>query len=162
MENNFITSTGLIQTIGGESSAESEIILPDYCPPVMKIIKTEATAMIRSQSVRGDRAFVEGSVDFKICYLGEGDAGMVSMFHQTPFSYSADLKTSEPPQIMARAHTTYYNTRALSPQKMFVKATVEVCIYVFSANISPCMPENKKNGLELKNVNAEYSDFLFA
>ncbi|PWM44748.1 MAG: hypothetical protein DBX47_05395 [Clostridiales bacterium] len=160
MENNFITSTGLVQTIIGESSAESEIILPDYCPPVMKIVKTEATSMIRTQSVRGDRAFIEGIVDFKICYLPEGDGGMVSMFHQSPFSYSTELKTSEPPQIMARAHTTYYNTRALSPQKMFVKATVEICINVFSANITPCLPENKKCGLEMKNVNAEYSDVL--
>ena len=78
MENNFITSTSLLQSIVGESSAESEIILPDYCPPVMKIVRTDATAMIRSQSIRGDRVFIEGIVDFKICYLAEGDAQTVS------------------------------------------------------------------------------------
>ena len=58
MENNFITSTSLLQSIVGESSAESEIILPDYCPPVMKIVRTDATAMIRSQSIRGDRVLL--------------------------------------------------------------------------------------------------------
>ncbi len=162
MENNFITSTSLLQSIVGESSAESEIILPDYCPPVMKIVRTDATAMIRSQSIRGDRVFIEGIVDFKICYLAEGDAQTVSVFHQAPFSYSAEIKSSEPPQILSRAHTTYYNTRALSPQKMFAKATVEVYIYVFSANVTPTLPEEKRNELEMRNVPAEYSDVLCA
>ena len=53
--NDMVTYNGLCQTLQGETAAESEIIMPDYCPGILKLVKTEANSLVRSQSVRGDR-----------------------------------------------------------------------------------------------------------
>ena len=62
--NDTVTYNEWIQTLQGETAAESEIILPDYCPGILKLVQTNATVLLRSQSVRGDRAYVEGAVEF--------------------------------------------------------------------------------------------------
>ena len=52
------TYNELIQALSGEASAEGEILLPDYCPTVMKVVCTTATPFLRSQTVSGDDAFI--------------------------------------------------------------------------------------------------------
>ena len=49
------TCNELIQALSGEAAAEGEILLPDYCPTVMKVVGVTATPFLRSQTVRGDR-----------------------------------------------------------------------------------------------------------
>ena len=71
--NNTVIYNELIQTLQGEASAETEIVLPDYCPNIMKLVRTEATAFTHSQTVRADKAFMEGVVEFRILYLSEND-----------------------------------------------------------------------------------------
>ena len=157
--NNTVIYNELIQTLQGEASAETEIVLPDYCPNIMKLVRTEATAFTHSQTVRADKAFMEGVVEFRILYLSENDDALQTVLQQVPFSYSCELQgPADGMQIKTKCRVSYANTRALSPQKLYVKATVEACMYVFAQSSEELLDDGKKNGVVLKTEKTEISD----
>ena len=53
-----------------ETYTEGEFILADYYPPVMRIVRSEAKALIRSKTVMNDKLTVEGSVEFTVMWNG--------------------------------------------------------------------------------------------
>ena len=129
-ENGEIFYHGLIGCDSAETSAESEILLPDYYPPVLKLVRTDAIAHVRSESIRGDRIYVEGTVEFRILYISETDENFQSVFYPVPFSYSSEIKgeINDDIQLHTHARPSYVNVRALSPQKLYAKAVVELTI----------------------------------
>ena len=89
------TCNELIQALSGEAAAEGEILLPDYCPTVMKVVGVTATPFLRSQTVRGDRLYADGNVEFRIVYISDAAEGLQTVSHRLPFSYSAQVGASE-------------------------------------------------------------------
>jgi len=84
---------------GGKIHIESEVILPDYCPDAAKIVKTELSPKITSQSCFPDDGGLNISLDgtalFKVLYLSDGDSGLCSTFFTQPFSHSFKVRTDE-------------------------------------------------------------------
>lgn len=147
---NTFTYNRLAQALEGECAAEGEILLPDYCPTVMKIISTDAVAYLRSGSVRGDRVYAEGNVEFRILYLSDTAEGLQCVSHRIPFSYSAQINTgSEEDFIDMRVNIEYKSTRALSPRKLYAKATLNVQTDVYSKECIAFPDEEKTEKTEL-------------
>lgn len=146
---NFIVYNKIAYDHVGESSAESEIVLPDYYTNILRLIRTEAVPFIRTQSIYGDRLMVEGYVEFRIIYLGEDGISLKSVFNQVPFSHSREISgLSDPsdnntPDIRIRANVEHSDIRALSPQKLHVKATVALSIRIFKPSILPILAPEK-------------------
>lgn len=84
---------------GGKIHIESEVILPDYCPNAAKIIKTELSPRITSQSSYFDEGglnvTIDGTALFKVLYLSEGGCDVCSTFFTQPFSHSFKVRTDE-------------------------------------------------------------------
>ena len=84
---------------GGKIHIESEVILPDYCPDAAKIVKTELSPKITSQSCFFDdgglNVTLDGTALFKVLYLSEGDSKLCSTFFTQPFSHSFKVRTDE-------------------------------------------------------------------
>ncbi|MDF2686684.1 MAG: Peptidoglycan-binding lysin domain [Clostridia bacterium] len=165
---NFIVYNKLVYDNMGESSAESEIVLPDYYSNILRLIRTEAVPFIRSQSVYGDRLMAEGYVEFRIIYLGEDGTSLKSIFNQVPFSHSCEINglsdntENKTPDIRIRAGVEYSDIRALSPQKLHVKATIGLSIKVFKPSILPILATEKEGDVaddvfvELQEKNVAY------
>ena len=158
--NDMVTYNGLCQTLQGETAAESEIIMPDYCPGILKLVKTEANSLVRSQSVRGDRAYVEGVVEFTVSYLSDSADGLQCVTHQVPFSQTTQIRETDSSQISVTARVSYANARALSPQKLYVKATVETVTNVFAAESITLLDGETANEIEKKTEQVYLSDVL--
>lgn len=122
-----------------ETSAESEILLPDYFPAIMKIIRSEAVPFIRTRSVYGEKVVAEGNVEFRAAYLSEGGK-LSSVFTKVPFSCSIEVKDfDENLPVHLTAATEYFDVRALSPQKIHVKATAAVYAKVLGCDMLPIL-----------------------
>lgn len=158
--NDKVTYNGLCRTLQGETAAESEIIMPDYCPGILKLVKTNAVALVRSRSVRGDRAYMEGAVEFTVIYLSDSAEGLQCVTHQVPFSQTAQLPgEADTADISVSARVSYANARALSPQKLYVKATIETAVNVF-ADESLALLADADEAFEKKIETAYVSDVL--
>ena len=159
--NDTVTYNEWIQTLQGETAAESEIILPDYCPGILKLVQTNATVLLRSQSVRGDRAYVEGAVEFCVVYLSDTAEGLQCVTHQVPFSQTVQIRNeADTSQIRVHAKISYANARALSPQKLYVKATVETITNVFAPSTVTLLDEETAKKVEKKTESATLADII--
>ena len=72
----------LLPDLTGEAGAECEIILPDYCPNVLRILQTTARPILRSEQTTGNRITVDGCVEYRVLYLAEDGSGMKSVTQQ--------------------------------------------------------------------------------
>ncbi len=108
----------------GETGAECEIILPDYCPNILRILQSSATPRIRSAVQNGEKMAVEGSVEFRILYLPEEGGLVRAVCQQTPFAVTVDCREEgEWRAEIARATCT---ARALNSKKIHVRSTVKI------------------------------------
>lgn len=108
--------------ITGEAAAEGEVILPDYCPNIMRLVRTQARTYITSKAPRADKYAIEGYVEFTVLYTSEEDGKIKSIMHSLPFSYTFDTEVDENTYTFLRVRTVSASARALSPQKVWLRA----------------------------------------
>ena len=108
-----------------ETYTEGEFVLADYFPPVMRIVRSEAKSFVRSKTVLGEKLTVEGIVEFTVMYLSD-EGTLTPCTHMLPFTHTSDISVSKEEVFEVSAAVSYINTRALSPQKLYLKATVEI------------------------------------
>lgn len=151
----------LIQALSGEASAEGEILLPDYCPAVMKVVGVTATPFLRSQTVRGDRLYADGNVEFRIVYISDAAEGLQTVSHRLPFSFSAQTGTHDE-NIFATvtASVEYRSARALSPQKLYAKAAVVISAAVYAPVKTPLPDDETKSRAELLKTSVCVTDVV--
>ena len=126
-----------------EAYTEGEFILADYYPPVMRIVRSEAKAFIRSKTLHGGKLTVEGSVEFTVMYLSD-EGQLTPCVHMLPFTHTGDAAVKDGLFEVA-ASVSYINTRALSPQKLYLKATVEIqTAYAKNIEFSAILPDTNK------------------
>ena len=121
----YLKTTSVLHRAYAETSVEGEVLVPDYFPGIMRIVKTETTPFIRSDSVKDGKISVEGNVCFRVLYICENGI-LRSYTTAMPFSQNIDVKTERPLAYSVSAKIEYVNTRALNPQKLYFKATVSV------------------------------------
>ena len=66
-----------------EVPLENDVILPDYCPDIVKVLKCTVNACVSSTQVQGRKMTLEGMCTVHLLYLGEDSAGSSSQ-HRHP------------------------------------------------------------------------------
>ena len=120
---NFIPINRTVCTNKSEASAEAEVLLPDYYPPVMRMVRAEAVPLRRTQTVYGDKLSVEGNVEFRVLYQSD-EGNLNSFFYKAPFSHAADISEMKNAVPTVSAELDFKDIRALSPQKLSLRASV--------------------------------------
>lgn len=146
----FIPENSVLYKGKSEASAEAEVILPDYYPPVMRIIRTEAVPFIRSKTVYGDKIAAEGNVEFRILYQSEsGETN--SFFYKAPFSHTVEIQGLGDILPDLSAFLGYKDIRALSPQKLSLRASVVLSVFAVKSENREILAEEKgiKDGVAL-------------
>lgn len=128
-EINPIQLLSLFPDRSGEAGAECEIILPDYCPNILRILQATAHPTLNAATRTGERLTVEGSVEYKILYLPE-EGGIRAVSQQAPFSGVIDLKCGEDADFSVLLSPKNCVARALNPQKIFARCTVQITVRI--------------------------------
>lgn len=147
LEKENFKSASFLRRVYSETPVEGEVIVPDYYPGIMRVVKTEAIPYIRSKEIRESKVYIEGNVCFRVLYICE--SGKINGYSTAiPFSQNIDIKTDTIISCFVEAKTVYVNTRALNPQKLYFKANISV--------FADCIAETEqcvvKNSEESKNV----------
>lgn len=83
------------QVIGSETAqtvVDSDIIVPDVKPDIARILLMDGDVSVNSTEVIQDKVLVNGTIDFKILYVPEGEEQSIkSINNSTDFSYGLDV-----------------------------------------------------------------------
>ena len=134
----------------GEESVECDIRLPDYCPDIARILKTEITPRIQSKRISGEKMMLDGTALIRILYVPEEGQTVRSMLHLHNFSRTFDMKTTPGDvQIAVKMQLGYQNCRVLSPRKLEVKAALGINVRVYSTVGKDMISSAEGGGVEL-------------
>lgn len=137
-----------------EIGVESDIVLPDYCGDIERILKCTLTPRVSSKRMENNRVTVSGTAFVRVVYLAS-DGNIASFETQIPFSKNFDTNTEgEDCYPTVRVKCEYVNCRAISPRRFEIRAALDakVCVHCKKAcsvleNVGDEMAEIKKQTL---------------
>ena len=136
-EANQLQLLSLAPDRNGEAGAECEIILPDYCPNILRILHATAHPTLHTAVRTADRCTVEGSVEYRILYLPEEGGSIRCITQQGHFSCTVDAGGDADAEFKVLLTPKSCVARALNPQKIYVRCTVAVQIKINQTRYVP-------------------------
>lgn len=109
-----------------ECIKELEVVIPDYYPEVMKIVRTEAIPMVRQNRISAGKLSVEGNLLFVLLYQSGDGKGLCSYTCQTDFTHIFELPSELQGNVRSHAKTEYVSCKLLSSRKGILKAVLGV------------------------------------
>jgi hypothetical protein len=130
-----------------EHSIDCEIILPDYCPDIARILKSESCVSIDSKVIESNRMTLNGNLCIRIIYIPENSSSIRCVTHNSTFNHDFDVRELSPNMFSkVKANVVFMNCRPIGPRKAQVKASVSIAAKVWKDReesfISDCDDEN--------------------
>lgn len=98
----------------------TEVIVPDYCPDIARIIAADGKVYIHSRELRDGKATVDGTVRVTVLYTPDGEGGIRTLEFAIPFSTESDNRTlADCVFLEANTRTEFLESRMLNPRKVF-------------------------------------------
>ena len=114
-----------------EHPVDCDIILPDYCPDIARILKTEAGACVNSKKIDAGTLSLSGILRIKLIYIPENSRQIRCVTHEEPFTHNFDLREpAENATVMAKARAGYCNCRPLGPRRLQVRTGAALAVRV--------------------------------
>jgi len=107
-------------TLTQEETAET--IVPDYCPDIARIVRTDGRIYLHSRQMRDGKAEISGTVRIGVLYTPDGEKGLRTLEFAMPFTVESDRGSF--PQcrsLNAEAELAALETRLLNPRKVFTR-----------------------------------------
>lgn len=98
----------------------AEVIVPDYCPDIARIIAADGKVYIHNRELRDGKASVSGTVRVSVLYTPEGEGGIRTLEFAMPFSVESDSRGLDGCVFLdADTRTEFLESRMLNPRKVF-------------------------------------------
>ena len=98
----------------------TEVIVPDYCPDIARIISADGKVYLHSRELRDGKAAVTGTVRVTVLYTPDGEGGIRTLEFAMPFSCESDHRSlAECVFLDADTRTEFLEARMLNPRKVF-------------------------------------------
>ncbi len=110
----------------------TEMIVPDHSPDIMRIVKGSADAFLRDKSARDGKINVGGNIKGAVLYIAEGEKKVRKLDVLMPFAYVIDAPgVNDLSKVSANVFLRSLDVREINPRKISVRANVElsVCAY---------------------------------
>lgn len=140
-----------------ELPIESDFMLPDYCPDILRILKCSLDPVITSRQVTGEKIIIDGTAVLKVLYIS--DAEVISTYeHKLPFSKTISVKNmSENSIVMVNPTTDYVNCRAVSQRRLDIRSVISISVKVISQHGENIVCDAKGKNIQLKKKNTKNS-----
>ena len=111
---------------------DCDIAVPDYCPDIARILRTEAGASVDSTSLEAGRLTVAGTFSVRVIYIPENSRNVRCVPYETAFSHNFDLKEPcERAYAQAAVRVVFANTRPVGPRRLQIRASLAVSVKVW-------------------------------
>ena len=129
---------------------ESDLLLPDYCPDIARILKTEATAVADTKSPTTDHLSVSGRFCVKIIYLPDNSGTIRCFSYESAFAHDFDAAgVVSGDMAKVRVRVDYINCRPIGPRRLQIKASVSIAAKVWSSHEEEFVTDCEDNRVEL-------------
>ncbi len=131
-----------------EQKVDFDIVLPDYCPPVMRIVKCDVTPAIMSKSLDGERLLIDVQCTANIVYIDD-NGNIHSVSKNETFGKSlmpkAELSVA---RIRTVTRTVSVSCRLQNPRKISVKSVIGTAVKVIGSSECNIISEAHSGGIE--------------
>lgn len=107
-------------TLTQEETAET--IVPDYCPDIARIVKTDGKVYLHNRELRDGKALLNGTVRVSVLYTPDGEKGLRTLELAIPFSAESERGSlTQCRHLIAQTEIGSLETRMLNPRKVFTR-----------------------------------------
>ncbi len=147
--NKTMTTSEVVYDSFVEQPIECDVILPDYCPDILKILTCTAEPSFTLVQAVGEQLAMDGHTNISITYMSE-DGTVHTSEHRVQFSRTIELKASvENAVIYYIAETNYANCRAVNRRRADVHGAFTVSFKVISQKKEKVISEADGGGIQL-------------
>ena len=115
-----------------EQPLECDVLLPDYCPDIQKILRCEVSPSLLTTSVNGERLSVDGVATAHLYYLDENGC-IRHAEYKIPYTRVIELRTApQTPVVNVWQTVDYFNCRAVSQRRLDMRGAVSITVKVIS------------------------------
>lgn len=108
---------------------DCDIVVPDYCPDIARVLRTEAAASVDSTTLDSGRLTVTGTFSIRVVYIPENSRNVRCVPYETAFSHTFDLKDPcERAYTQAGARVVFANCRPVGPRRLQIRASLAVSV----------------------------------
>ena len=109
-----------------------EMIVPDACPDILRIVDTAGTVCLKSKEAQEGRVEISGTVRCAVLYLPDGETGVRLIEVNIPFFCSADGTGVAPGcGVVAVPSVQAAETRSINPRKVLVRVNLAVAVRAY-------------------------------
>lgn len=132
----------VLPDLSWETATECEIILPEYCPNVLKILRTDVTVTVRNKTVTDDRLTAEGKAEYTVLYLSEEGCGIFKLTQSVPFACQTERKSEGESDVFLSVIPVNATARALNPRKVYARCSLQLRASEEGVSALPPLPED--------------------
>lgn len=151
-----VSGETLLQTVTAldtsfEQTAEKDLVLPDYCPDVFRILRCRVCPCIVSQSICGDKLSLETEVTLKVMYLS-ADSGRINLLeHKATVSKTLSLGGDlTAPVVSAVALPGSVSCRVVSRRRVDIRGAFTVKVRVTAEERCRVITDAQGAGIQLR------------
>ncbi len=138
-----------------EQPLECDIILPDYCPDIQRILHCDVQCLIRDTRAEAQRLTLEGELRLNILYVS--DSGMLrGIDHKQSFVRQMDSKRElHHPMVELQYKQDYINCRAVSSRRLEVRGALTLSVRAINCTQTELLRDAEGAGIQLRKKNVE-------
>ncbi len=145
-----------------EQPLECDVILPDYCPDIQRILNCDVCCMVKESSASGSRLSISG--EFLVTILYAGERGEVrSIQHKIPYIRNVELRSSvSSPIVFVNCNVDYVNCRAVSSRRLEVRGAATLSIQAVNCVEEELIDDCSGMGVQLKKQEMDHKVCLLS
>ena len=132
-----------------EQPLECDVLLPDYCPDIQKILRCEVVPSLLLTAVNGDKLSVDGMAMAHLYYLDENGC-IRHAEYKIPYTRVVELRCApQNPSVCVTQSVDYFNCRAVSSRRLDMRGAVTMNVRVTGQTEEEVLVAAEGAGLQL-------------
>lgn len=130
----------------------AEMIVPDHCPDMAKILSAEGNVFLKNSEVRDGKVLLSGTVHIAVLYIPEKSTLVQSVTYNVPFQITESCPT-DATQLQAEVSAEELSARMLNPRKLRLQCrlSANICAYRYlSASYTCGIAADPQHAVELQ------------
>lgn len=135
-----------------EQPVECDVLLPDYCEDIQKILKCTMEPVVTRQEAAAQRLELEGICLITVYYRSAA-GHLCRSEYKVPFSRTAELRAAaESPALWVQGVCSYINCRAVSSRRLDIRGAATLRVSVGSTREEQAICSAEGMGLQLRST----------
>jgi hypothetical protein len=150
-----IAACELLLAATAEHPIECDVLLPDYCPDILRVLDCRATGIVTDAQIKGTAFTVDGMATVMLCYLGQV-GGVRKTEYRLPFSRSFELSAPvSDPVYNISVDQGYLNCRAVSPRRLDIRGSLAISVRLWNNERQEAVSDAQGMGVQLRKTKTQ-------